>query len=85
MKTHPLNVTNLVLGLVLLGISASWALRESDVIGGAQLHWLLPLTLVAAGAVGLVAFAAKGLRHRNDDTDYDPTYDTTYHHEGDPR
>ena len=27
MKTHPLNVAHLVLGLIFLGFSGSWALR----------------------------------------------------------
>jgi hypothetical protein len=72
MKTHPLNVSHLVIGLVFLGISGSWALRASNVITAGDIHWLLPLTLVAAGVIGLVAFAAKGLgRDRTDDT-----YDT---------
>ncbi len=73
MKTHPLNVSYLVLGLVFLGIAGSWALHAWDVIDAAQTRWLLPLTLVVAGAIGLVAFAARGLggdRHdRHDDYD----------------
>jgi hypothetical protein len=65
MKTHPLNVSYLVVGLVFLGISGSWALRASDVIDAAAIRWLLPLTLVVAGVIGLVAFAAKGLSSRD--------------------
>jgi hypothetical protein len=60
MKTHPLNVSYLVVGLAFLGIAGSWALHESGVID--SVDWLLPLTLVIAGGVGLVAFLAKGLR-----------------------
>ena len=33
MKTHPLNVGYLVVGLVFLGIAGSWLLRETGVIG----------------------------------------------------
>ncbi len=75
-KTHPLNVSYLVVGLVFLGISGSWALRTSGVVDTAELQWLIPLTLVAAGVVGLVAFAAKGLaRERHDETADEPAYD----------
>jgi hypothetical protein len=69
MKTHPLNVSYLVVGLVFLGISGLWALRAANVIDLAGIRWLLPLTLVAAGVIGLVAFAAKGLTGRNRDRD----------------
>jgi hypothetical protein len=61
MKTHTLNVSYLVVGLIFLGIAGSWALRESGVIDLGEVQWLLPLTLVMAGVIGLVAFAAKGL------------------------
>jgi hypothetical protein len=68
MKTHPLNVSYLVVGLVFLGIALSWALRASDVIDASAIRWLLPLTLVVAGGIGLIAFAAKSL------TPHDTTY-----------
>lgn len=61
MKTHPVNVSYLVVGLVFLGIAGSWALRESGVVDVGEVQWLLPLTLVMAGVIGLVAFAAKGI------------------------
>lgn len=78
MKTHPLNVSHLVIGLVFLGIAGSWALRASDLVGPDAVRWLLPLTLIVAGAVGLVAFAAKGLtgRDRAQDTYDTESYDT---------
>jgi hypothetical protein len=76
MKTHPLNVSYLVIGLVFLGISGSWALRQSGVVELGEIRWLLPLTLVAAGLIGLVAFAAKGLGNRDDgDAVHDRPYD----------
>ena len=59
---HPVNVTHLVMGLVFLGIAGSWALRTAGVLDTRQLGWLLPLLLVGAGAVGLVAGTVKGLR-----------------------
>jgi hypothetical protein len=81
--THPLNVSYLVVGLVFLGIAGSWALRVAGVVDTADARWLVPAVLVLAGAVGLVAFAAKGLsRGDRDDYDglddgapYDPTLD----------
>jgi hypothetical protein len=83
MKTHPLNVSYLVVGLIFLGLAGSWALRESGVIEFGEVRWLLPLTLVVAGAIGLVAFAAKGLSGR-DNTEND-SYNTDTDTEGDLR
>ena len=83
-KTHPLNVSYLVVGLIFLGIAGSWALHTSGVVDTDGLEWLIPAVLVAAGAIGLVAFAAKGIsrsRHADDSDAYDagyepyPTYD----------
>lgn len=68
MKTHPVNVSYLVVGLVFLGIAGSWALRESGVVDVGEVQWLFPLTLVTAGVIGLVAFAAKGIS-RSKETD----------------
>jgi hypothetical protein len=59
--THPLNVSYLVVGLVFLGISGSWALRAAGLVDAGDVRWLLPLVLVASGMVGLLAFAGKGL------------------------
>ena len=55
--THPLSVSYLVVGLAFLGIAGSWLLHQAGVIGLADTRWVLPLTLVTAGVVGLVAFA----------------------------
>jgi hypothetical protein len=71
MKTHPLNVSYLVVGLALLGIAGSWALRQAGVIDAGSVDWLIPLTLVIAGGIGLVAFVAKSLRRSR--TDASPT------------
>lgn len=76
MKSHPLSVGYLVVGLVYLGIAASWALGTVGVVDPAQFRWLLPLTLVVAGLAGLAAFAARSARRSPD------RLDTT---EGDPR
>jgi hypothetical protein len=70
--THPLNVSYLVVGLVFLGISGSWALRTAGVIDTRDVGWLLPLVLVVAGAVGLAGFAGKGIsRNRRRDAEDD--------------
>jgi hypothetical protein len=90
MKTHSLNVSYLVVGLAFLGIAASWVLHETGVIGSADVEWLLPLTLVIAGGIGLIAFAARGMSGRRTtdptaDAGYDQPYDQPYDSEGDLR
>jgi len=76
-KTHPVNVSYLVVGLVFLGIAGSWALRNSGVVDTDDVRWLGPLVLVAAGVVGLVAFSAKSIsRNRHSVVpDEPPAYD----------
>jgi hypothetical protein len=69
MKTHPLNVSYLVVGLIFLGLAGSWALRETGVIDLTEAQWLLPLTLVLAGLIGLGAAATKGLFGRKQETE----------------
>lgn len=71
-RTHPLNVSYLVVGLVFLGLAASWALREAGVIDLAEARWLFPATLVVAGLVGLVAMTAKGLSGGEQAPGYQP-------------
>jgi hypothetical protein len=78
MKTHPLNVSYLVIGLVFLAISGSWALRQVGVIDTEDVAWLGPVALIIAGGVGLVAAIAKGARKDRKssyDTGYTPHYD----------
>lgn len=64
MRTHRLDVSYLVIGLVYLGIAGSWALHAAGVVDGADVEWLLPLALVLAGALGLAAFATREARGR---------------------
>ena len=74
--THPLNVSYLVVGLVFLGISGSWALRAASIVDNRDVGWLLPSILVAAGVVGLAAFATKGFtRVRAGDSSDSDGYD----------
>lgn len=83
-KTHPLNVSYLVVGLVFLGIAGSWALRTSGVVDTDDVRWLGPLVLVVAGVIGLVAFAAKGLsRKRHNEPLEEPTYEPYSPYQGD--
>jgi len=70
-KTHPLNVAYLVVGLIFLGIAGSWALHAGGVIDTAQAGWVLPLVLVMAGVIGLVAFAARAASRRRRGVDED--------------
>jgi hypothetical protein len=78
MKTHPLNVSYLVIGLVFLAISGSWALREAGVIDTADVAWLGPVALIVAGGVGLVAAVARGMKRGDESTAYTPDYQPTY-------
>jgi hypothetical protein len=66
-KTHPLNVSYLVVGLIFLGIAGSWALHASGAVDSGDIRWLFPAVLLLAGAVGLVAFAAKGISRGRQD------------------
>ena len=86
-RTHPLNVSYLVVGPVFLGIAASWALREAGVVDLGEVRWLFPLTLLVAGGVGLVAMAAKGLtRRETPDDEHQSSYDTSPEsHQGEAR
>ena len=52
---HPVNVGHLVMGIAFLGLVGIWALVQSDVVGGDDLRWLLPVPWVLAGLAGLLA------------------------------
>ena len=58
MKTHPLHVGYLVIGLIFLATAGAWALREVNLIDTEDVTWLGPVALIAAGSVGLVAALA---------------------------
>ncbi len=58
--THPPKVGYLVVGLVFLGISLTWALGAAGLVGADDLGWLVPLVLVGAGSAGLAALTVRG-------------------------
>lgn len=62
MKTHPLNVTHLTIGLILLGISAIWGADAAGWTSFGDSAYLFPVLLIGAGVIGLIAFALRGSR-----------------------
>jgi hypothetical protein len=59
---HPVNVGHLVMGIAFLAIVGVWALIQTDVVGGSDVRWLLPVPWVLAGLGGLLALALTGSR-----------------------
>jgi hypothetical protein len=57
---HPVNVGHLVMGIAFLGLVGVWALIQSDVVGGSDVRWLLPVPWVLAGLAGLLAIGLSG-------------------------
>jgi hypothetical protein len=62
MKTHPLNVTHLTIGLILLGLSGIWAIEAAGWADGLDGTYLVPLLFIGAGVISLAAFALRGSR-----------------------
>ena len=52
---HPVNITQLVMGVAFAGLLLIWALVEGNVVGSGEYRWLLPIPWLAAGAAGLIA------------------------------
>ena len=52
---HPVNITQLVLGVAFAGMVLVWALVQGDVVADDELRWLMPIPWLAAGAAGLAA------------------------------
>ena len=59
---HVVNIGHLVMGIAFLGLVAVWALIQGDVVGGADVRWLLPVPWVLAGLAGLTVIAASSNR-----------------------
>jgi len=76
MKTHPLNVTHLTIGLILLGISAIWGADAAGWTNFGDSAYLFPVLLIGAGLIGLIAFALRG--SRTPDTSNEITSDFTH-------
>ena len=52
---HPVNITQLVMGVAFAGILLVWALFAGDVVSEDDHRWLWPIPWLAAGAAGLAA------------------------------
>lgn len=52
---HPVNITQLVMGVAFAGMVLVWALTQGDVVDRGELRWLMPIPWLAAGAAGLAA------------------------------
>lgn len=52
---HPVNITQLVMGVAFAGLLLIWALVEGNVVEPDEYRWLLPIPWLAAGAAGLLA------------------------------
>ena len=52
---HPVNITQLVMGVAFAGMVLVWALVQGEVVDTDQLRWLLPIPWLAAGTAGLAA------------------------------
>lgn len=63
--SHRVNIGHLVMGLAFLGLVAVWGLWSGGAVDGDDLHWLLPVPFVLAGAVGLVATTVNGASRRD--------------------
>ena len=76
--TRQLNIGYLVVGLIFLGISATWLLDDTGVINPEGYEWLLPAILLGAGLIGLFASLGRGLLNRPSTTEVTgPTYTET--------
>jgi hypothetical protein len=60
-RRHETDVTSLVFGLIFLGVAATWALVQGDLISLPAATVLGPAILVTAGLVGLLG-TLRGLR-----------------------
>jgi uncharacterized membrane protein len=72
-RSHDIDVTSLVFGLVFVGVSTIWLLVHLEVLTLAVLPIVVPLVLVAVGAIGVAAAVQRTRRdlagaHRHDPT-----------------
>ncbi|MGA8113283.1 MAG: hypothetical protein WCA46_06450 [Actinocatenispora sp.] len=66
LRTHPTDVVSLVFGLIFLGLAGWWLL---DLVAGVTLPlgWLLAVTLIVVGGIGLFAAVRPGRRRHGDE------------------
>jgi len=69
---HPVNIGHLVMGIAFLGLVGVWSLIQSDVVGGADVRWLMPVPWVFAGIAGLLATTLTARRHATTRTGWEP-------------
>lgn len=62
---HPVNVGHLVMGIAFAGMVLVWALIAGEVVDEDDVHWLMPIPWVSAGAAGLVAMTLAARRRRS--------------------
>lgn len=61
---HPVNIGHLVMGIAFCCFVACWVIVKTKVVTGDDLHWLFPIPWVVAGAAGVAATVAGGVRRR---------------------
>jgi len=62
MNTRPLSTLHLIFGLIFLGLAGLWTLVAAGVVHNVRAELVLPLLLIAAGGVGLIAFVTTTMR-----------------------
>lgn len=70
---HRVKVAHLVFGLIFLGVAAIWSLVATEVITGDRLTITVPVLIIGAGVIGLVATLAssRNRRHLQSDLTHD--------------
>lgn len=58
MNTRPISISHLVVGLIFLGLAGGWLVQRTTEISFPGPEIALPLLLIAAGALGLIASLA---------------------------
>ena len=59
MNRHPFSATSLVAGVIMLGLSLQWFVRDQDLLSQHQLALVGAAVLIAAGLAGIVATRAQ--------------------------
>ena len=67
---HPVNITQLVMGVAFAGMLLVWALFAGDVVSSRDFRWLLPIPWLSAGVAGLAATFLHARRGRDADANY---------------